>query len=93
MGDPGEWRRLCIGLSMGDNALGHSSTQKRAPRVSLWDSEGKGEIEGELGNQPLLPECPNSEFVDLPSGSGTLAPHEVICVCLMRYLPFLPGTP
>ena len=49
-GDPGEdGRGLCIGQSIGDNALGHPSTQKRAPRVSLWDREGKGEREGEPG--------------------------------------------
>ena len=58
MGDLGERRGLCIGLSIGDHALGHPSTQKRAPRVSLWDREGKGEREGELGNHPLLPDVP-----------------------------------
>ena len=44
--------------SIGDHALGHPSTQKRAPRVSLWDREGKGEREGELRNHPLLPDVP-----------------------------------
>lgn len=32
MGDPGEdGRGLCIPLSIGDNALGHPSAEKRAP--------------------------------------------------------------
>ena len=81
MGDLGEGGGgICIGLFIGDNALGHPSTQKRAPRVSLWDREGKGEREGELGNHPLFPVAPTLSWSDLPSGSGTLAPHEVICL-------------
>lgn len=63
-GDPGEdGRGLCTGQSIGDNALGHPSTQKRAPRVSLWDREGKGEREGEPGKPPPPPCGPNSELV------------------------------
>ena len=64
MGDLGEGGGgICIGLFIGDNALGHPSTQKRAPRVSLWDREGKGEREGEPGKPPPLPCGPNSELV------------------------------
>lgn len=79
-GDPGEdGRGLCTGQSIGDNALGHPSTQKRAPRVSLWDREGKGERVSQ-GNHRLLPVVPTLSWSDLPSGSGTLAPHKVICL-------------
>lgn len=44
MGDSGEDSRgLCIQPSIGYDALGHPSTQKRAPRVSLEGEERERE--------------------------------------------------
>lgn len=51
MGEPGEDRRGFFILFVGDNALGHPSTHKRAPRVSLWQGCGgeRERAEGEPG--------------------------------------------
>lgn len=98
MGDPGEDSRgKCSHLSIGDNAMGNPSTQKRPPWVSLWEEEGEREREErkQKVNQEshvLLPMGSNSESQsDLGLDPGVL--DRVMYLGLMPLLLFLPVIP